>query len=77
LISLSKQKKNLTAEAINNFHGYNHGDAENGFIINRQTGIKTFSITQAVVKKDAVTFLHTDLLQHQQFEETLVLSQYE
>ena len=67
-------EKNLTAEAINNFHGYNHGDAENGFIINRQTGIKTFSITQAVVKKDAVTFLHTDLLTHQQFAETLYIN---
>ena len=72
-----KTKKNLTVEAIHDFHRYNHGDDENGFVINRQTGIKTFSITQAVIKKDTIKFLHTDLLQHQQFEETLVLCHYE
>ena len=68
-----KTEKNLTAESIHDFHRYNHGDDENGFVINRQTGMKTFSITQAVIKKDTIKFLHTDLLQHQQFEETLVL----
>ena len=68
-----KTEKNLTVESIHDFHRYNHGDDENGFVINRQTGMKTFSITQAVIKKDTIKFLHTDLLQHQQFEETLVL----
>ena len=72
-----KTEKNLTVESIHDFHRYNHGDDENGFVINRQTGMKTFSITQAVIKKDTIKFLHTDLLQHQQFEETLVLCHYE
>lgn len=72
-----KTAKNLTVESIHDFHRYNHGDDENGFVINRQTGMKTFSITQAVIKKDTIKFLHTDLLQHQQFEETLVLCHYE
>ena len=72
-----KTAKNLTVESIHVFHRYNHGDDENGFVINRQTGMKTFSITQAVIKKDTIKFLHTDLLQHQQFEETLVLCHYE
>ena len=61
------------AGTVHDFHNYNHGDAENGFIINRQNGIRTFSITQAVVKKDTVSFLHTDLLQHKEFEETLTI----
>ena len=72
-----KTEKNLTVESIHDFHRYNHGDDENGFVINRQTGMKTFSITQAVIKKDTIKFLHTDLLQPQQFEETLVLCHYE
>lgn len=70
-----KTEKNLTVEAIHDFHGYNHGDDENGFVINRQTGLRTFSITQAVVKNDGVTFLHNDLLQHQQFAKTLLINQ--
>ena len=68
-------EKKITADLICDFHGYNHGDEENGFIINRQTGLKTFSITQAVVKPDNICFLHTDLLQHQKFQETLHINQ--
>ena len=68
-------EKKVSADLIHGFHGYNHGDEENGFIINRQTGLKTFSITQAVVKPDNICFLHTDLLQHQKFQETLHINQ--
>ena len=68
-------EKNKTADLIYDFHGYNHGDDETGFIINRQTGMKTFSITQAVIKPGNIRFLHTDLLQHQKFQETLHISQ--
>jgi uncharacterized protein with NRDE domain len=64
-------EKNMTAKLVQDFHAYDHGDSENGFIINRQTGMKTFSITQAVVKRGAIHFLHTDLLQHTKFEETM------
>lgn len=63
--------KALTPVAIHEFHAHDHGDAENGFIINRQTGMKTFSITQAVIQDAAVRFAHHDLLQQQQFEEIL------
>lgn len=65
--------KNISGQAIRDFHGDDHGDGENGFVINRPTGMKTFSITQAVVKPGAIHFLHTDLLQHQQFEENMVI----
>lgn len=61
----------ITAEKMHNFHAHNNGDEENGFVINRQTGMKTFSITQAVVHTDAVLFLHNDLLQQRQFKETM------
>lgn len=63
-----------TAALIHGFHASNNNDAENGFIINRKTGMKTFSITQAVVQPDLIQFAHTDLLQHQQFNETMQIS---
>jgi hypothetical protein len=64
----------ITAARVQDFHAGNNGDDENGFIINRSTGMKTFSITQAVVNYDAVNFLHTDLLQQKQYTETLPIN---
>ncbi|MGB4845588.1 MAG: NRDE family protein [Ferruginibacter sp.] len=61
----------ITAGSIFDFHNSNQGDAENGFIINRDTGMKTFSITQAIISKDLIDFYHTDLLQDRQYEEIL------
>jgi hypothetical protein len=63
--------KKITAGLIHDFHNTNHGDDENGFIINRETGMKTFSITQAIISSNQIDFIHTDLLQHQQYEEIL------
>ncbi len=65
----------ITAELVRDLHGDDHGDAENGFVISRQTGMKTFSITQAVVKAEDIQFLHTDLLQQKQFTETMYINQ--
>ena len=65
----------ITAAGIYNFHACNNDDTENGFIINRQTGMKTFSITQAVVNDNAVNFLHTDLLQQKEYTEKMVINQ--
>lgn len=61
----------ITAEKVFDFHTDNHGDIENGFIIDRATGMKTFSVTQAVITDSSVNFLHTDLLQNKQYEETM------
>ncbi len=61
----------ITAATVHDFHASNNGDAENGFVISRQTGMKTFSITQAVVQTDVVKFLHADLLQQKCYTETL------
>jgi len=66
--------KPITAELVHQFHSNNHQDEENGFIINRQTGLKTFSITQAILQPGAIHFLHTDLLQQQQFEESMQIN---
>jgi uncharacterized protein with NRDE domain len=61
----------ITAATVHDFHASNHGDAENGFVISRQTGMKTFSITQAVVQNDALNFTHADLLQEKRYTETM------
>jgi hypothetical protein len=65
----------ITADRIHEFHAGNNGDEENGFIINRQTGMKTLSITQAIINSNAVNFLHTDLLQQKQYIQTLAIHQ--
>ncbi len=64
----------MTVEMIHNFHNSNQGDEENGFIINRDTGMKTFSITQAVISPQQIEFLHDDLLQDKQYSEILPLT---
>jgi hypothetical protein len=61
----------VNAETIYGFHASNHGDAENGFVISRQTGMKTFSITQVVLQSGVVNFSHADLLQQEYYTETM------
>ncbi len=46
---------------ILDFHQENHGDLENGFIIDRRNGLKTLSITQVVAGKDLCELSHFDL----------------
>lgn len=65
----------VSVNGIHDFHNNNNGDAENGFVINRQTGMRTFSITQAVVDCAAISFLHTDLLQQKNYSETMPITQ--
>ncbi|MEO0570804.1 MAG: NRDE family protein [Bacteroidota bacterium] len=48
-------------EKILNFHRENHGDHENGFVIDRQNGLKTLSITQAVLEEQVIVLDHYDL----------------
>ena len=54
------------------FHANNNEDEENGFVINRKIGLKTFSITQAIIQPGKIDFLHYDLLQNRQFEEMIL-----
>jgi uncharacterized protein with NRDE domain len=65
----------ITAQTIHDFHANNNGDPENGFVISRQTGLTTFSITQAVVQNNIVNFLHDDLLQQKRYTETMHINQ--
>ncbi len=57
-----KCKSLLSKDLILDFHGNNNGDFDNGFVIDRLTGIKTFSITQAILDQEEITFTHLDLL---------------
>lgn len=63
----------LNAELIRNFHNDNHGDDQNGFIINRGNGIQTQSITQAVVQEEQLILIHKDLISRQQQEQLIQL----
>ena len=47
------------------FHTGDKKDRENGFVINRENGLRTFSITQAVIGEDA-TLMHKDLLNNRE-----------
>jgi hypothetical protein len=67
----TRSQDSINAGCIHDFHARNNGDEENGFVINRQTGMKTFSITQAIVNCEKVNLLHTDLLQQRQYAETM------
>lgn len=52
----------LNENSIIDFHLNNNDDFENGFVIDRESGLQTLSITQAVMKKDEFDFTHFDLL---------------
>ncbi len=58
----------ITAPRVIDFHSYNHDDFENGFIIDRESGLKTFSVTQAILNKEEVVMRHLDLLNNKFFE---------
>lgn len=53
---------------IMDFHSNNHNDFENGFIIDRESGLKTFSVTQAILGEDQILMKHLDLLNDKAFE---------
>ena len=61
----------ITTAGIYNFHASNNGDEENGFVIKRKTGMKTFSITQAILQSDTINFSHADLLEQKRYTETM------
>ncbi|TAI46844.1 NRDE family protein [Flagellimonas allohymeniacidonis] len=57
-----EEHKTVTPSSIVDFHSNNHNDYENGFVIDRKTGLRTFSVTQAILKSSEVTLKHFDLL---------------
>ncbi|MDT0605438.1 NRDE family protein [Croceitalea rosinachiae] len=52
----------VTKNDIIAFHSGSSDDLENGFIIERKNGLKTFSVTQAVLQNDKISLEHLDLL---------------
>ncbi len=61
-----------TYEDLQAFHNYSHNDdTDNGFVINRDNFLKTFSITQAFLQGNAIHILHKDLLNTIDYANTL------
>nr|WP_321414264.1 NRDE family protein [uncultured Allomuricauda sp.] len=56
------QNSRITSRKVVEFHSNNHDDFENGFIIDRDSGLKTFSVTQAVLDDEEIVMRHLDLL---------------
>ena len=51
----------MNAQKVLDFHQDNHGDFENGFVIDRENGLKTLSVTQVISEKDQCVLRHLDL----------------
>ncbi|MAL89540.1 MAG: hypothetical protein CL683_11675 [Brevundimonas sp.] len=58
----------IEASDVVDFHSNNHEDYENGFVIDRETGLKTFSVTQAVIEPEETLMRHIDLLNDATYE---------
>lgn len=61
-------KPQIAGSSVVDFHSNNHDDFENGFIIDRDSGLKTFSVTQAVLDDGEIVMRHLDLLNDKLFE---------
>ncbi|MEO1013032.1 MAG: NRDE family protein [Bacteroidota bacterium] len=58
---LIAKKEDLDGQEILDFHRQNHGDFENGFVIDRGNGLKTLSVTQAISGNGRCRLSHLDL----------------
>ncbi|WP_051947285.1 NRDE family protein [Muricauda sp. MAR_2010_75] len=58
----------IEAADVVDFHSNNHEDFENGFVIDRDTGLKTFSVTQVVLNQEEALMRHIDLLKDAAYE---------
>lgn len=63
-----KEQDHIEASDVVDFHSNNHEDFENGFIIDRETGLKTFSVTQAVIDQEGMLLRHFDLIDDKTYE---------
>ena len=64
----TKENTLIKPQDVLNFHSNNHDDFENGFIIDRETGLKTFSVTQVVLDEEETLMRHVDLLNDKIYE---------
>lgn len=63
-----REQDHIEASDVVDFHSNNHEDFENGFIIDRETGLKTFSVTQAVIDQEGMLLRHFDLIDGKTYE---------
>lgn len=64
-----KGTQSVDASDVVDFHTNNNEDFENGFVIDRKTGLKTFSVTQAILEQEGQNLLkYIDLLNDKVFE---------
>nr|WP_299389466.1 NRDE family protein [Allomuricauda sp.] len=62
-----KAHKTVTGSQIMDFHSNNHEDYQNGFIIDRKTGLKTFSVTQVALMEQDIALHHYDLMNKEEY----------
>ncbi|GMN10521.1 NRDE family protein [Croceitalea sp. MTPC9] len=62
LFSKFIDENDINTSTIIDFHSNNHQDFQNGFVIDRASGLKTFSVTQAVLGKEKICLKHINLL---------------
>lgn len=67
------EKNDFSSQAIIDFHTHSYLDKENGFVIDRNTQMKTFSVTQAVRYNHSVAMKHLDLIHHKNYQAILNL----
>ncbi|UOY07556.1 NRDE family protein [Muricauda sp. SCSIO 64092] len=60
--------------SILDFHRTNHGDAENGFVIDRSNGLKTLSISQAIIGTKEIRLNHHDLTSDEMASQALPIN---
>jgi uncharacterized protein with NRDE domain len=75
LFSRFLNESDLNLDSIIDFHSNNNEDFENGFIIDRATGLKTFSVTQATLSNKEVCLNHIDLFKDEKQTSTLPIKQ--
>ena len=64
-------KSTKNSSDILDFHLGDTNDVENGFVINRKTGLKTFSITQAVIHNHLLTLSHKNLQNNETYSKSV------
>ena len=66
-----KHLPNPDSEEIIAFHSTANEDSENGLIINRTNGLRTFSVTQAFLSSEGAILDHMDLLNDKKYSVSL------
>lgn len=71
-----REKKWVNENSIVDFHMGHDNDFENGFVIDRNDGLKTVSITQAVFNEEELSLSHIDLINDTETKATSCIKLY-